>query len=77
MSFKKKTRDDDIDIGPSKEVTGKELTLSEEVSTRLATLVELLQDRGIINKKEYESRVAMHLHEFSKATAFKELNEEI
>jgi hypothetical protein len=77
MSFNKKTGDDDVDIGPSKKVTGKELTLSEEVSTRLNTLVELLQDKGIINKREYESRLAMHLHELSKATAFKELNEEL
>jgi hypothetical protein len=39
--------------------------------------VELLQDKGIINRKEYESRVAMHLHEFSKATAFEEMDEEL
>lgn len=77
MSLKKKTQDDDVDIGPSKKVTGKELTLSEEVSTRLNTLVELLHDKGIINKREYESRIAMHLHEISKATAFEEMDEEI
>jgi hypothetical protein len=60
-----------------KKVTGRVLTTPEELSIRLATLVAILEDRGIINKKEYESTVAMHLHEFSKATAFEELNEEI
>jgi hypothetical protein len=75
MSFNE--RSDDVDVGPSKKITGKELTLSEEVSTRLNTLIELLHDKGIINKREYESRVAMHLHEFSKATAFEEMDEEL
>jgi predicted transcriptional regulator YheO len=73
----KKPHDDDADIGLSKKVTGKELTLSDEITTRLDTLVQLLQDKGIINKKEYESRVAMRLHETSKATAFEEMDEEI
>jgi hypothetical protein len=77
MSFNKRSGDDDVDIGPSKKITGKELTLSEEVSTRLKTLVELLQDKGIISKKEYESRVVMRLHEISKATAFEEMDEEL
>jgi hypothetical protein len=62
--------------GSDKKVTGRVLTEPEELSIRLATLVAILEDRGIINKKEYESTVAMHLHEFSKATAFEELNEE-
>jgi hypothetical protein len=70
-------RDVDPDIGTSKKVTGRELSLSEETSTRLDTLLELLEDKGIINKKEYESRVAMHLHETSKATAFEEMDEEL
>jgi hypothetical protein len=77
MSSKKKTHDDDVDIGLSKEVTGRELALSDETTTRLNVLVELLQEKGIINKKEYESRVAMHLHELSKATAFEEMDKEI
>jgi hypothetical protein len=79
MTFDKKAADDevDVDIGSSKKVTGKELTPSEELSTRLDTLVELLQDKGLINKKEYESRVAMHLHEISKGTAFQEMDEEL
>jgi hypothetical protein len=63
--------------GSDKIVTGRVLTKPEELSIRLATLVAILEEKGIINKKEYESTVVMHLHEFSKATAFEELNEEI
>lgn len=63
--------------GSGKKVTGRVLTKPEEISIRLATLVAILEEKRIINKKEYESTVAMHLHEFSKATAFEELNEEI
>ncbi|MFL6524812.1 MAG: hypothetical protein ACJ70Q_01570, partial [Nitrososphaera sp.] len=72
----KKFHADDLDLGTYKKVTGKELTVSEEISTRLSTLVGLLVDKGIINKREYESRVVMHLHEISKATAFEEIDEE-
>jgi hypothetical protein len=78
MAAKKRTPHNDPDLGPyNKKITGKELSPLQEISTRFDTLVELLQDKGIINKKEYESRVAMHLHEFSKATAFEELHEEL
>jgi hypothetical protein len=77
MRINKKSRHEDPDVGTSKKVTGRELNLSEETSIRLNTLVELLQDKGIINKREYESRVAMHLHEISKGTAFEEMDEEL
>ena len=63
--------------GSDKIVTGRVLSKPEEIGIRLATLVAILEEKGIINKKEYESTVVMHLHEFSKATAFEELNEEI
>ena len=63
--------------GSGKKVTGRVLTKPEEISIRLATLVAILEEKRIINKKEYESTVAMHLHEFSKATAFEELKDEI
>lgn len=65
--------------GPNvgKKITGRELTDVEEISTRLNTLVEMLYDKGVINKKEYDSTVAMRLHEISKATAFEEMNEEL
>ena len=60
-----------------KEVTGKELTPFDELSARLNTVVEMLNDKQIINKKEYERIVAMRLHELSKALAFEDMDEEI
>jgi hypothetical protein len=77
MVAKKKSHSRDPDLGTYKKVTGKELNLHEELSIRLNTLVDLLHDKEIINKKEFESRVAMHLHEISKATAFEEMDEEL
>jgi hypothetical protein len=78
MVDKKKSEDIDPDIGSyNKNVTGRELNLREEISIRLDTLVELLHDKGVINKRELESRVAMHLHEISKATAFEEIDDEL
>jgi hypothetical protein len=77
MTYRRKTGEDEADMGPSKKVTGRELTLDEQISIRLDTLVELLHDKGIINEKELESRVAMHMHEISKATAFEKMDEEI
>ncbi|MCI0563615.1 MAG: hypothetical protein MN733_34515 [Nitrososphaera sp.] len=58
-------------------VTGKELSELEELSARLTTLVEILDEKGIINGKEYSRMVAMRLHEISKAGAFEELDEEL
>jgi hypothetical protein len=60
-----------------KRVTGRELTPYEETIARINTLVEMLDERGIINKKEYDRTVAMRLHEISKATAFEQMDEEI
>ena len=78
MVNKKSSENVDPDIGSyNKKVTGRELNPSEETSIRLDSLVELLHDKGIINKRELESRIAMHLHEISKATAFEEMDEEI
>jgi hypothetical protein len=58
-------------------VTGKELTEVEEVIVMLEVLIEELQRKGIIDKKEYNRLVAMRLHETSKARAFEELDEEL
>jgi hypothetical protein len=49
----------------------------EELSARLTTLIEMLDERGIINNKEYRRMVAMRLHEISKASAFEEIEEEM
>jgi hypothetical protein len=60
-----------------KKITGKELSSMEEISARLTTLVEMLDEKGIINKKEYYRTCVMRLHEISKATTFEQLDEEI
>lgn len=62
---------------PSARVTGKELTGVEEITVMLDVLVEELQRRGIIVKKDFNRLVAMRLHEISKARAFEELDEEL
>ena len=58
-------------------VTGKELSEIEELSARLTTLVEMLDQKGVINKREYHRTVAMRLHEISNAGAIGELDEEL
>jgi hypothetical protein len=58
-------------------VTGKELSETEELSARLTTLVEMLDEKGIINKREYQRTVTMRLHEISKAGAIGELDKEL
>jgi len=63
--------------GPPTPVTGKELTEVEEIAVMLDVLIEELQRRGAIDKKEYKRLVAMRLHEISKARAFEELDEEL
>jgi hypothetical protein len=63
--------------GSSGHVTGKELTEIEEITVMLDVLIEELQRRGAINKKEFNRLVAMRLHEISKARAFEELDEEL
>ena len=77
MIAKKRSDSIDPDLGRYSKKTGRELSVHEEMKIRLDTLVELLHDRGVINKKELESRVAMHIHEISKATAFEEMDEEL
>jgi hypothetical protein len=70
--------DTDIESPRSfKKITGKELSSMEEISARLTTLVEVLDEKGIINKKEYDRTCVMRLHEISKATSFEQLDEEI
>lgn len=68
---------DGDDLVKPKKITGKELSETEELSVRLTTLVEMLDEKGMINKGEYRRMVAMRLHEISKAGAFEELDEEL
>ena len=72
MSRKAKRRE-----GRSTRITGKELSEVEEVTVMVDVLIEELQRKGIINKKEYDRLVAMRLHEYSKANAFEELEDEL
>jgi hypothetical protein len=71
------TTDDIEDRGTSRKITGKELEPEEEITVQLSTLVEILDEKGIINKNEYQRIVSMRLHEISKALAFEEIDEEI
>jgi hypothetical protein len=71
----RKSTDDEL-VEPKK-ITGKELSELEELSARLNTLVDMLDEKGLINKKEYGRIVAMRLHEISKAGAIEELDEEL
>ncbi|HZT34524.1 MAG TPA: hypothetical protein VFA15_01290 [Nitrososphaera sp.] len=74
---RRKGSDGDDDLVAPKKVTGKELDATEELSTRLTALVEMLDERGIISSREYNRIVAMRLHEVSKASAFQELEDEL
>lgn len=64
------------DINESKKVVeSSELDQLEELSIRIDTLVELLTEKGIINKKVYVNNVMMRIHETSKAKSFDECDE--
>jgi predicted transcriptional regulator YheO len=56
-------------------VKSRELDQQEELSIRIDTLVELLSEKGIINKKNYINNVMMRIHETSKAKSFDECDE--
>ena len=72
-----RSRSDKHETKQDRLVTGRELTELEELSTRINTLIDILDQRGILNLKEFERIVAMRLHEVSKATAFEGLDEEL
>ena len=61
----------------SKKITGKELSLQDELNIKISTLIDLLENKGLLNKGEFERLTAMRLHEISKARAFEDLDEEI
>ena len=74
---KKRHHGGDAEDYVSRKVTGKELGDLDEISARLTTLVEMLDQKGVIDKKEYGRTVAMRLHEISKAGAIGDLEEEL
>jgi hypothetical protein len=49
----------------------------EELSVKIDVLVELLSEKGIINKKIYINNLMMHLHQTSKAKSFERFDQEI
>ncbi|HEY7078518.1 MAG TPA: hypothetical protein VH500_02385 [Nitrososphaeraceae archaeon] len=53
----------------------KELTELEEISARINTLIDMLHEKGVLNKKVFERTLAMRLHEISKATVFSEMSD--
>ncbi len=64
------------DKNKAKEVLeANEIDPLEELSIRSDTLVELLSDKGIINKKGYINNVMMRIHESSKAKSFDDMEE--
>lgn len=75
--IKKHQRTGDTEDFVSRKVTGKELSDIDELSARLTTLVEMLDQKGVIDRREYGRIVAMRLHEISKAGAIGELEEEL
>jgi hypothetical protein len=70
-------RNSDNEKSASKKITGKELEPHEELRVHIDTLVEMLDSKRIINKKEYQRTVSMRLHETSKALAFEEMDEDL
>ena len=61
----------------SKLVRGKEFGQLEELSMKLDTLIDLLSEKGIITKKQFDNNVMMRIHENSKARSFEDFEEEI
>lgn len=77
MPRRRRAHGADDDLVAPKKVTGKELSEIDELSARLTTLVEMLDEKGILNQREYQRTVAMRLHEISKAAAIEDLDEEL
>jgi hypothetical protein len=71
------SRNNDNEKSAFKKIIGKDLEPDEELRVQINTLVEMLDSKGIINKKEYQRTVSMRLHETSKALAFEEMGEEL
>ena len=71
------TTDNIESLGTDRKITGKELKFEEEFRIQLSVLVELLDEKSLINKNEYQRIVSMRLHELSKALAFEEMDEEM
>lgn len=60
----------------SDENASKELTELEEISARVNTLIDMLHEKGVLDKKVFERTLAMRLYEISKATVFSEMSDQ-
>lgn len=60
-----------------RKITGKELSMQDEINIKITTLIELLEAKGFLSNGEFERITAMRLHEISKARAFEDMDEEI
>jgi len=60
-----------------RKITGKELSLQDELNIKLEALIEMLDYKGLLSKKEFERRASMKLHEISKARGFEDLEQEM
>ena len=45
-----------------RKITGKELSLQDELNIKLEALIEMLDYKGVLSKKEFERRASMKLH---------------
>ena len=45
-----------------RKITGKELSSEDEFVIKLETLIEILDSKGILGKKEFERTLTMRLH---------------
>jgi hypothetical protein len=77
MRQRNPTSDKIENLSTDRKITGRELKSEEEFRIQLGVLIELLDEKRLINKKEYQRIVSMRLHESSKALAFEEMDEEI
>ena len=56
---------------------GKDFGQLEELTMKLDTLIDLLSEKGIITKKQFDNNIMMRMHESSKARGFEDFEEEI
>jgi hypothetical protein len=58
-------------------IKGKDFGQLEELTMKLDTLIDLLSEKGIITKKQFDNNIMMRMHESSKARGFDDFTEEI
>ncbi len=61
----------------SNPIKGKDFGQLEELTMKLDTLIDLLSEKGIITKKQFDNNIMMRMHESSKARGFEDFEQEI